>query len=137
MISLNIVEGAPIKQFESAVEQEMQKPLTHFEKELTKVRTGRAHTSMVEDIRVAAYGSMMPLKELAAISAPEPQMLTVQPWDKGLSADIEKALALSDLGVTPQNDGSLIRIVLPKMSSGRDGGFSGVWFDWPTWYCIG
>lgn len=119
MITFNLVEGAPTKQFETAVEQEMLKPLSHFEKELTKLRTGRAHASMVEDIRVTAYGSMMPLKELSAISAPEPQMLTIQPWDKSVIGEIEKAIALSDLGVTPVNDGNLIRIVLPKMSSSR------------------
>ncbi len=119
MIAIAFTEGAPTKQFETIVDSEMQKPLQHFDKELGKLRTGRSHTSMIEDIRVNAYGTMMPLRELAALSAPEPQLLVVQPWDKGVMADVERAIALSDLGASPVNDGVLIRIVLPKMSSNR------------------
>lgn len=119
MIAIAFTEGAPTKQFETIVDSEMQKSLQHFDKELGKLRTGRSHTSMIEDIRVNAYGTMMPLRELAALSAPEPQLLVVQPWDKGVMADVERAIALSDLGASPVNDGVLIRIVLPKMSSSR------------------
>lgn len=119
MLVLSFVEGAPTKQFESTVNGEMQKALTHFEKELSKLRTGRAHSSMVEDIRVSAYGTLMPLKELAAISAPEPQSLVIQAWDKGLLSEIERSISLSDLGVAPINDGNIIRIVMPKMSAAR------------------
>lgn len=119
MIAIAFAEGAPTKQFESLVDGEMQKPLQHFDKELSKLRTGRSHTSMIEDIRVNAYGTLMPLRELAALSAPEPQLLVVQPWDKGVMNDIERAISLSDLGVSPVNDGIIIRVVLPKMSSSR------------------
>ncbi len=119
MITFNFVEGAPTKQFDSAVENEMQNPLKFFEKELIKIRTGRAHTSMIEEIKVNAYGNIMPLKQVAAISAPDVNLLVVQPWDKGVMADIEKALSTSDLGVTPLNDGNVIRIQLPRMSSDR------------------
>lgn len=118
MLTFTFTEGAATKPFEQFVEQEMLKSLQHFDKELGKLRTGRAHTSMIEDIRVIAYGTSMPLKECAAIAAPEPQLLTVQPWDKGLMQEIEKALATSDLGITPLNDGSLIRLPLPKLSAG-------------------
>lgn len=119
MITFNFVEGAPTKQFDAAVESEMQNPLKFFEKELLKIRTGRAHTSMVEDIKVVAYGNTMPLKQLAAISAPDVNLLVIQPWDKGVMADIERAISTSDLGVTPLNDGNVIRIQLPRMSSDR------------------
>lgn len=119
MTSLSFVEGAPTKSFETAIDQEVNKSFGHFEKELQKLRTGRAHTSMVEDIKVLAYGTLMSLKDLSAISAPEPQLIVVQPWDKGLMGDIEKALATSDIGVTPLNDGNIIRVPLPKMSSAR------------------
>lgn len=119
MNNLNIAEGGSLKDFEKNIEPEMDKYIKHFEKELLKIRTGRAHTSMIEDIKVACYGSLMPLKEIAAISAPDVTLLVVQPWDKSIMSEIEKALANSDLGLTPQNDGNIIRIVLPKTSSSR------------------
>ncbi len=119
MITFNFVEGAPVKQFEKAIEAEMDKPLKFLEKELLKIRTGRAHTAMIEDTKVMVYGSPMPLKAVAALSAPDVSMLVIQPWDKAIITDIEKALATSDLGVTPVNDGNVIRIQLPRMSTER------------------
>lgn len=119
MTNLNIVEGGSLKDFEKNIEPEMDKHIKHFEKELLKIRTGRAHTSMIEDVKVACYGALMPLKEVAAISAPDVTLLVVQPWDKSIMADIEKALSTSELGLTPQNDGNIIRLQLPKISSSR------------------
>jgi ribosome recycling factor len=119
MLAFTFVEGASTKPLESALDLEMNKPFAHFEKELQKLRTGRAHTSMLEDIKVLAYGSSMSLKDIASLSAPEPQLLVVQPWDKGLMADIEKAIALSEIGVTPRNDGNVLLVPLPKMSGSR------------------
>lgn len=119
MITFTFVESGPTKPFEVALEQETSKPFGFFEKELQKIRTGRAHTSMIEGLKVLAYGTLMSLKDLATLTAPEPQLLVVQPWDKGLMGDIEKAIALSDLGVTPRNDGNVILIPLPKMSGTR------------------
>lgn len=119
MLTIELIEGGPTKPFEKVIEKEMDTHIAHFEKELLKIRTGRAHTSMIEDIKVVCYGSVMPLKELAALSAPDVQLLVVQPWDKSIMADIEKAIATSELGITPLNDGNLIRIALPKMSSNR------------------
>src|SRR3989338_681579 len=93
----------------------------HFEHELLGIRTGKAHPSMVEDIKVSCYGgeSVLPLKNIATISAPEPRVILIQPWDASVIIDIERALKESDLGVTPQTDGSLIRIVLQEMNSFR------------------
>jgi len=119
MVTLPITEGAPLKSFEATLEAEMGKALSHFERELSKIRTGRAHTSMVEDIRVEAYGTTMPLKEVASLSAPEPQLLVVQPWDTAIIGEIERALSLSDLGVKPQKDGHLLRVIIPKLSGSR------------------
>lgn len=119
MLSFTFTEGASTKPFETFVEAEMTQSLKHFEKELVKIRTGRAHTSMIEDIKISAYGAMMPLKELAAISAPDSQLLVVQPWDKTIMGDIEKGLSASDLGIAPVNDGEVIRLALPKMSTSR------------------
>ncbi len=118
-LHIEIVEGANTKPFEKEIELEMDNHIKHFEKELIKIRTGRAHPSMIEDIKVPAYGALMPLREVAAVSAPDVGLLVVQPWDKANMPDIEKALATSDLGVTPANDGNVIRIQLPRMSSNR------------------
>jgi ribosome recycling factor len=107
-------------EFEKLVEIEMQEPIKHFERELIAIRSGRAHTSMVEDIKVICYnGSQLVLKEVAALSAPEARMIVIQPWDKGIITDIEKALLASSLGITPFNDGNLIRIQLPEISTQR------------------
>ncbi len=114
-----LTEGAPTKQFEKDIETEMDTHIKHMEKELLKIRTGRAVPSMIEDVKVASYGSFMPLRELAAISAPDASLLVVQPWDKANIAEIEKALSSSDLGLSPANDGNIIRIPMPKMSSSR------------------
>lgn len=119
MIKLDYIEGSSTKAFEKNVEAEMSPHIAHFEKELVKIRTGRAHISMIEDLRVSCYGTSMPLKDLAALSAPDVQLLVIQPWDKEIMPDIEKAFSMSDLGVTPLNDGNVIRIQLPRMSSNR------------------
>jgi ribosome recycling factor len=122
MLHISFVEGSSTKQFEGIVEREMSSSLTHFEKELTKLRTGRAHPSMVSDIRVMVEsygGNEMTIDKLASISTPEPQLIVIQPWDTSVIADIEKGLSRSDLGVNPINDGEVIRINLPKMSGSR------------------
>lgn len=118
-MKIALIEGGPTKQFEKDVETEMDQHLKHFEKELGKIRTGRAHTSMIEDIKVPAYGTTMPLKEVGAISAPDVTLLVVQPWDKAIIPDIEKAIMNSDLGISPTNDGNIIRIALPRVSTSR------------------
>ena len=96
-------------EFEKILDTEMQDPIKHFEKELLTIRSGRSHTSMLEDIKVTCYGgSILSLKEVAAISAPEPRLLLVQPWDKTIIPDVEKTLLASPLGITPKNDGNLL-----------------------------
>jgi ribosome recycling factor len=117
--NFTFVEGAPTKPFDAAVEAEMQNPVKFFEKELLKIRTGRAHTSMIEEVKVSAYGNIVPLKQVAAISAPDVGLLVIQPWDKSIMGEIEKAISTSDLGITPLNDGNVIRLQLPRMSSDR------------------
>lgn len=107
------------KSFEKLLASEMDKAVKHFEKELTTIRTGRASTALIENLRVECYGQFMPLRELATLAAPEGRLLTIQPWDKSSISSIEAAIHNSDLGVTPANDGSIIRIQLPQMSSAR------------------
>jgi ribosome recycling factor len=119
MIELTLVENDS-KSFEKAMQDEMNKAIKHFEGELIKIRTGRAHTSLIEDIPVSCYGAAaMPLKNLASLAAPEARLLTIQPWDAGIIPDIERAIRTSDLGVSPINDGLIIRIQLPEMSASR------------------
>jgi len=109
-----------LKSFKEPVDGEMGKAVKHLEGELVKIRTGRAHTSLVEDIQVSAYDQPpVPLKNLAALAAPDVRLITIQPWDQSIIGDIEKAILTSNVGVTPANDGSIIRIQLPEMSSSR------------------
>lgn len=109
-----------IKSFQKPMEAEMENPLRHFERELVKIRTGRAHTSMIEDIPVMVYGQdSVPLKGLGTVSAPDARLLTVQPWDSSIIPDIEKAIVAAGVGVSPVNDGKIIRLRLPEMSSER------------------
>ncbi|HEV2601000.1 MAG TPA: ribosome recycling factor [Candidatus Babeliales bacterium] len=119
MIEIQLVENE-IKPFETAMDAEMIKAIKHFEKELLKIRTGRAHTSLIEDIIVSCYGKdMMPLKKIASLAAPDARLLTIQPWDKALLHDIERALTTSDIGIVPVNDGDVIKLPLPDMSHAR------------------
>jgi ribosome recycling factor len=102
------------------MEAEMNKAITHFETELVKIRTGRAHTSLVENIEVAAYGSApMALKGLAVLAAPDARLITIQPWDVSIIPDIEKAIQTAGIGITPRNDGKIIRLQLPEISADR------------------
>lgn len=114
-----IFSEGDVKTFETTVALEMQTPIKHFERELASIRTGRASTKLIEDIPVACYGSTMKLREVASCGAPDARMLTVQPWDKSLIESIEKALLASDIGITPINDGEMIRLQLPQMSTAR------------------
>ncbi|MCX5924972.1 MAG: ribosome recycling factor [Candidatus Dependentiae bacterium] len=117
--SITLVEN-DIKAFQSPMEVEMQKAIKHFEGELIKIRTGRAHTSLVDSIPVSIYGQPpVAMKGVAAIAAPEANLITIQPWDSSTIADIEKALAASSIGISPVNDGKIIRLRVPQMSSQR------------------
>lgn len=119
MAEIKIIEN-DVKSFQTPMETEMQKVIKHFETELLKIRTGRAHTSLIEDIQVPNYtGTTMALKQMAVLAAPESRLLTIQPWDPAVIEAIEKAILSSDTGLTPINDGKLIRINLPEMSSSR------------------
>ena len=90
-----------------------------FKKEMSGLRTGRASVSLLEPIQVDAYGSHMPLSQLGTVNAPEPRMLTVQVWDKGLAKSVDKAIRDANLGLNPQMDGQLLRIPLPELNEER------------------
>lgn len=101
------------------IEQKMKKTLEATEREFSTIRTGRAHSSLVEGIKVECYATSMPLKQLASIATPEPRMVVIQPWDKSVIGDIEKAILASELGITPNNDGKVIRIAVPQLTEER------------------
>ena len=90
-----------------------------FRRKLLTVRTGRAAVSLLDNVMVDYYGNMTPLNQLASVHAPEPQMLTVQPWDQSQIAAVEKAVRASDLGLNPSNDGKLVRIPIPPLTEER------------------
>ena len=90
-----------------------------FKRDLSKLRTGRAHAGMLDSIRVDYYGTATPLNQLATISVPEPRLLTVRPWDKGAVKAVDKALRESDLGIDPLLDGDVIRIPIPQLTEER------------------
>ena len=97
----------------------MKKAVDHTLHEFSTIHTGKASPAMVESVQVEAYGSMMPLKGCAAITTPDPRMIQVQPWDKGLLRAIEKALQMANIGVNPVVDGTLIRLPFPELSRER------------------
>jgi ribosome recycling factor len=99
--------------------EQMIKTLETLKKELMRVRTGRASPSLLEGIRVEYYGSLAPLSQVASVSVPESRQITIQPWDPKVIGDIEKAILKSDLGLTPANDGKLIRITIPSPTEER------------------
>lgn len=113
------VEENNIKAFDISVVAEMDKALKHCEKDLSTINTGKASASMVEDLKVECYGNMMILRELASISTPESNIIAIQPWDKGAVSAIEKAILASHLGITPNTQGTVIRLELPPMSMAR------------------
>ena len=97
----------------------MKKAVESAKRELATIRSGKATISLLDTIRVDAYGQMMPLNQVGSVAAPEPRMLTVQPWDKGLIDSIEKAIRSSELGLNPSNDGTIIRVPLPQLTEER------------------
>lgn len=104
------------KQIIKKIKPEMDKVIAFLERELTKIRTGRASASLVEDIIVDCFGQKLPLKQLASISSPEPKQIVIQPWDKSYIEGIEKAISKSSLGIAPIVDKDTIRVSLPPLS---------------------
>ena len=97
----------------------MEKSLDSLKREFSKVRTGRASISLLDGIKVDYYGTQTPLNQLATLSVPEPRLITIQPWDATVIKEIEKAIQKSDLGLTPVNDGKIIRVSIPPLTEQR------------------
>ena len=103
----------------ASCKDDMDKTIGAFKRELSHVRTGRANTALLDGIHVDYYGAKTPLNQVATLSAPEPTLLVIQPFDKASVAAIEKAIKASDLGLNPQNDGKLIRVPVPPLTEER------------------
>jgi ribosome recycling factor len=97
----------------------MDKTVENTRHEFTTIRTGRASAALLERVQVSAYGTKMPINQVATISVPEPRLLTITPFDKSIIRDIEKSILESDLGLTPSNDGKLIRLPIPELTEER------------------
>lgn len=98
-------------------EARMEKAIEILKQSLASVRTGRASSGMIDSLRAEVYGSSTPIKQLASVGTPEPTQIVIRPYDPGTIKDIEKAILASDLGMTPQNDGRMIRINIPPLST--------------------
>jgi ribosome recycling factor len=108
--------AAPVRQ---AFVSRMDQSLEHLRKDLSGLRTGRASVALLDGIRVDYYGTMTPLKQIASVSTPEARLITIQPWEPQLIKEIEKGIANAGLGVTPSNDGKIIRVPLPPLTEER------------------
>ncbi len=97
----------------------MDKTIQHLKTEFSKLRVGRATTTMVDGVRLEVYGSPMTIKEVAAINIPDARTITITPWDRSVISEIEKGILAANLGVTPMNDGKMIRITLPPLTEDR------------------
>ena len=100
-------------------EERMEKALVALDRDFAKLRTGRASTSLVDNIRVDYYGTPTPVSQLASVAVPDSRTITIQPWDRGAFGSVEKAILKSDLGLTPVNDGKIIRISIPPLTEDR------------------
>ncbi|KRP06346.1 MAG: ribosome-recycling factor, partial [Sphingobacteriales bacterium BACL12 MAG-120802-bin5] len=99
--------------------EHMQRSVDHLESELVKVRAGRANVNMLEGIKVNYYGAPTPIHQVANISTPDARSITIQPWEKNIIGEIEKAILAANIGLTPQNNGEMVRLNLPPMTEER------------------
>jgi len=100
-------------------EAKMEKTLASLKTDLNKVRTGRASLALFDDIRIDYYGTPTPLHQVATMAVPEPRLITIQPWDTTITGEIEKGILKSELGLTPNSDGKIIRITIPRLTEER------------------
>lgn len=119
MAQVSMATIPALKDSFSQLKTRMERAVEDFRKEMASQRTGRASVHMLDSVTVDAYGSQMPLNQLANVSAPEPQLITVQPWDVSQIGAIEKAIRSADLGLNPMNDGKLVRVPVPALTEDR------------------
>lgn len=100
-------------------QQRMRKAVDATKREFNAVRTGKATPSLLDTVRVEAYGSKVPINQVATVNIPEPRLIVIQPWDKNIIAEIEKGIQVADLGLNPSNDGNVIRVPIPPLNEER------------------
>lgn len=110
---------ATLEEMQTKTQEKMDKALQALRNELTNIRTGRATPSLLDQVKVDYYGAPTPVTQVANVSVPEPRMIVIQPWDRSLLKTIEKAIMTSDLGLNPNNDGTVIRLNLPLLTEER------------------
>ncbi len=115
---IKIIEG-DFDSFIKKSSEEMDKALKFFEKDILSLRTGKASSALVDGLPVESYGQFSKVREVASVSTPDARTIVISPWDKSLIPNIQKAISTSDIGLTPNVDGEIIRLVLPMMSSER------------------
>jgi ribosome recycling factor len=108
-----------VKELLHDTETKMKKTVEATQREFSTVRTGRASGAILDNVRVDYYGALTPLKQMAAVTTPDARLIMVQPWDRNALGDIEKALLKSDIGITPTNDGKVIRLSIPPLTQER------------------
>lgn len=108
-----------VKTLLSQNEEKMDKTIEVFKRDLASIRTGRASTSLLDRVMVEYYGAPTPVKQVANVSAPEPRLITIVPWERKILGDIERAILKSDLGLNPNNDGTMIRLEIPQLTEDR------------------
>jgi ribosome recycling factor len=119
-MAVSIMAGIPaLKDLQLQLKSRMEKAVDDFRANLASTRTGRASVHMLDQIKVSYYGTDTPLNQVAQVTAPDANLILIQPWDPSIVADIEKALRASDLGFNPQNDGKIVRIPIPPMTEER------------------
>ena len=107
------------KEIINSKKDELEKSIEHFKEEMAKIRTGRANSAIIEDLLVDYYGTKTPLKQMANINIPEPRVIVIQPWSADSLVNIESAIKMSDLNLSPNNDGEVIRINIPPLNEER------------------
>ena len=113
------IEGETVAEVEAQVASRMKKTVEDLHREMATIRTGKASPTILDGVRVSYYGTPTPLNQVANLSAPEPALILVQPWDVSQIGEIEKAIMSSDLGLNPSNDGKVIRIAIPPLTEER------------------
>ena len=108
-----------VKQTLSEAEERMEMAAMFLEEQLARVRAGRANVAILDGVRVNSYGSMVPLNQVATVAVPDARTITIRPWDKKAIRDIEKGIMASDVGITPENNGEMIRLNLPQPTGER------------------
>ncbi len=108
-----------MKEIKKDADHRMKKAVENIQHELAKIRTGRASPVLLDGVKVSYYGNMVPLAQASTVTIPEPRLIAIQPWDRNMISEIERAILKSDLGLTPSNDGTFIRVPIPQLNEER------------------